>query len=687
MYQVEEIRKGIWWLEGEKHSSFYVVTGSEKAAVIDTGMDEEAILPAIRQVTELPLELIITHAHWDHIHHVDEFPSYKIAKEEELLLKDRQDKSVREWIAQGEQIDLGGKVLQVIALTGHTPGSLLFVDTDSKVVFTGDAIGSGCGVWMQVPGGLSIRQYRQSLAEAEEKLLALGVNDQEWLFLGGHKLQAFASTVSEYNLIGMELIADMIVLCDRILAGEAQERISTAKQFTEEAVYFASYGRAEMEYVKSRIKDIGTMVISSDVIIDFLEWIKENKSSELNIGYVRECIYRGKYYSKAYNDLDEYCKMYIKQKRISMESNDLVEKIEYYLNHSSQKEKQKIEAVLWQDNNSQSDKIEIDLGKVKIKADKLVCLYCICEVDGKLARGIDVIETITRNGEVDKRLLRDAKSFLGYNNFKTIIQKIINRKENIDVEELMQRYLNPNIVKCIFLPLASDESFKDFVDKCWNELNELSADYIDIFYSVRDLSASGYTIKNEFRTLKLPEDALPCLVLWTTRIEEFYYVEIRDLDYHDIFHLMQTIVQNIKEKKTFETIYKEAVKMANKKREQHIPVKNYNIFQNVGNVTGNIAGVIEDSEVHVENNTGNDFVKQFDWAIERINTMSEIDENQKQYLESILNEAKNAETELEKQSCKNKFEAFMKGVGKVAETILSTLSDLVTVVAFFGIGR
>ncbi len=253
MYQIEEVRKGVWWLEGEKHSSFYVVTGNEKAVVIDTGMDDEAILPAIRQVTELPLELIITHAHWDHIYHVDEFPSYKITKEEEPLLKDRQDKAVREWIAAGEEIDLGGKVLQVISLSGHTPGSLLFVDTDSKIVFTGDAIGSGCGVWMQVPGGLSIREFRQSLAEAEEKLLALGVNDEEWLFLGGHKLQAYSSTVGEYNPIGMALMGDMIVLCDRILAGEAQERPSTAKKFSEEMVYFAAYGKAEMEYIKSRI--------------------------------------------------------------------------------------------------------------------------------------------------------------------------------------------------------------------------------------------------------------------------------------------------------------------------------------------------------------------------------------------------------------------------------------------------
>lgn len=254
MYQIEEVRKGIWWLEGEQHGSFYVVTGSEKAAVIDTGMDQEPILPAIRQVTDLPLELVITHGHWDHIFHVDEFPTFGIAKEEdEPFLQQRNDKAVPKWLVEGDIINLGENSLQVIALPGHTPGCLLFVDVDRKVVFTGDAIGSGCGVWMQIPNGLSIRQYCQSLVKTEKKLQALGVNDQDWLFLGGHKLQEFTSTVAERNPIGMALIADMIVLCGRIIAGEAGERLSSAKQFTEEPVYFASYGKAEMEYVKSRI--------------------------------------------------------------------------------------------------------------------------------------------------------------------------------------------------------------------------------------------------------------------------------------------------------------------------------------------------------------------------------------------------------------------------------------------------
>lgn len=254
MYRIEKIAEQVWWFEGDAHSSFYVVEGSDCAAVIDTGMDPEEILPEIRKVTELPLKLIITHAHWDHILHIDEFPEYAISQaEEEFFLKGRQDKAVPVWIEEGQEIELGDHALKIVTLPGHTPGSLLFVDQKHKLVFTGDAVGSGCGVWMQVPGGLSVREYGENLKKACLQLEALGVNDTEWQFMGGHRLQAHTSTVGAYNPICMALIADMAQLCEQIAAGTATERISTAKKFTEETVYFAVNGRAEMEYLKSRI--------------------------------------------------------------------------------------------------------------------------------------------------------------------------------------------------------------------------------------------------------------------------------------------------------------------------------------------------------------------------------------------------------------------------------------------------
>jgi len=80
------------------------------------------------------------------------------------------------------------------------------------------------------------------------------------------------------------------------------------------------------------------------------------------------------------------------------------------------------------------------------------------------------------------------------------------------------------------------------------------------------------------------------------------------------------------------------------------------------------------------------FFTQVIEAINRINSINELTQEQKDYLVSIVNEAKTVEGENEKISCKNSFESFMKGLGKTSEKVLSVLADLFAVANFFGIG-
>ena len=49
-----------------------MVEGDEKAAVIDTGITTgKKIMPLLRELTDKPLLLVVTHVHWDHIYHMD----------------------------------------------------------------------------------------------------------------------------------------------------------------------------------------------------------------------------------------------------------------------------------------------------------------------------------------------------------------------------------------------------------------------------------------------------------------------------------------------------------------------------------------------------------------------------------------------------------------------------------------
>ena len=85
-FQVTEIGRKIYCILDAGNSSFYVVEGEEKAAVIDTGITAGAkILPVIRELTDKPLLLVITHAHPDHMYHIDEFDEVYMCHEEKKM--------------------------------------------------------------------------------------------------------------------------------------------------------------------------------------------------------------------------------------------------------------------------------------------------------------------------------------------------------------------------------------------------------------------------------------------------------------------------------------------------------------------------------------------------------------------------------------------------------------------------
>ncbi len=172
-YRIVKERDNVYSILDAGGCSFYVVIGSERAAVIDTGITLNGeIRPIIAQLTDKPLCLVITHAHLDHMHHVNEFETVYMSHDElkidkdilhqitggmESYLKDTID------ITTDSEINLGESVLSVCKVPGHTPGSVVILDEKNNMLFTGDAIGSGCGVFLQIVGTTTLEEYYQSL--------------------------------------------------------------------------------------------------------------------------------------------------------------------------------------------------------------------------------------------------------------------------------------------------------------------------------------------------------------------------------------------------------------------------------------------------------------------------------------------------------------------------------------------
>lgn len=170
----------------------YLVLGREKAALIDSLMSVPKLWDEIRKITDLPVELIVTHGHLDHIG----IATLELMDKGCPVYMDKKDLDMAEAshktelssiidITDGMVFDLGGVKLEAISLGGHTPGSIVLLDRENERLFTGDAIGSG-DFWMQLPCCLSL----QELAENIENLIEKLQNTEGVILHPGHRHQS-----------------------------------------------------------------------------------------------------------------------------------------------------------------------------------------------------------------------------------------------------------------------------------------------------------------------------------------------------------------------------------------------------------------------------------------------------------------------------------------------------------------
>lgn len=255
---IHRIKEKVWRILNPDGHTFYLVEGENQAAVIDTGMTEGMrILPILRTLTEKTLVLILTHAHFDHFYHMDEFETVYMCHDElqmpnwflcEMMCGKGLALEKTIHIDTDSIIDLGGRTLTVCKVPGHTPGSVVLFDNWDNLVFTGDAIGSGCGVWLQMPGSTSLAEYEQSLIYFLKWLMA-GPSFME--FCGGHCLQrGMSAQVPGDNPLSVGLLADLIDLVHGLVNGTISGwQIDIPENFRAgKAACNAAFGRAEITY-------------------------------------------------------------------------------------------------------------------------------------------------------------------------------------------------------------------------------------------------------------------------------------------------------------------------------------------------------------------------------------------------------------------------------------------------------
>ena len=215
-------------------SDIYLIVGEKEALVIDLSNPidwadnaAESLRTLISErVGEKPVTVAFTHSHGDHtgmLPAMVEMPGVRFALPEAdfTRLADRFPADRFEFFREGKTFDLGGLTVETIAVPGHTPGSTAYFVKGHNLLFTGDAVGSGHGVWIFNTEGFD--QYVKAVPHliAWLKNPDNGVDLDALQIYGGHYWQKDWLNLPKGRDLGMEYLDDMKALLDEMEAGTA----------------------------------------------------------------------------------------------------------------------------------------------------------------------------------------------------------------------------------------------------------------------------------------------------------------------------------------------------------------------------------------------------------------------------------------------------------------------------------
>lgn len=217
----------------------YLVTGSKKALLIDTGCGIGDVKSYVESLTDLPLTVVCTHGHMDHAGGADFFDEVFLnCADWELTFTHCTEENRKEYakiacsishpelnaqqidawkygrirtrryqrLCAGMEFDLGGITVQPIPLPGHTQGSMCMLFKENRSLLMGDTCNPS--VFLFDNEALSVEEYLENL-NCFQKYDAL--YDKIWISHG------------DGAPLSKQLIKECMNVCNCILSGEDEK--------------------------------------------------------------------------------------------------------------------------------------------------------------------------------------------------------------------------------------------------------------------------------------------------------------------------------------------------------------------------------------------------------------------------------------------------------------------------------
>lgn len=127
------------------------------------------MLETVRALTDLPIDVVMTHGDLDHSGGLADFGSCRMNAGDWLLVKDGSIALAP--LDEGEIVACGDYRFRVIAIPGHSAGSLAFYDEAKGILLAGDSVQSGGPIFM-FGGHRDLDAYIASLEKLEQLIPA-----------------------------------------------------------------------------------------------------------------------------------------------------------------------------------------------------------------------------------------------------------------------------------------------------------------------------------------------------------------------------------------------------------------------------------------------------------------------------------------------------------------------------------
>ena len=136
-YKVIPIDDSTWAIdEGMVRS--YLLAGTERAMLIDSGNGAGDLKALVSSLTDRPVMLVNTHADPDHIGCNEQFDAPYLHPAEFAYYEEQRPGKAHKALLDNERVSLGDRLTEVLLIPGHTCGSIAILDEERRYLFSGD---------------------------------------------------------------------------------------------------------------------------------------------------------------------------------------------------------------------------------------------------------------------------------------------------------------------------------------------------------------------------------------------------------------------------------------------------------------------------------------------------------------------------------------------------------------------